>query len=325
MESDCFNVAELLNNIFQFLPPKDIFVCRHVCSFWYSIAESFLEKGVEIEYKWYQTHLKFRKFHHNVKSNYNIHLCEGILIKKCFVDQLGMTVIVKKVAINNNSFYYDLLCFDYTGDFFEEQMFKDKFLDDRIEVYSSENEISIYVEKRLKRLFCFSTLAIYGENYFVPKNQILNENSHLNFSTFFDTFTFPRTGTITFPCSNNQNFKLRTTFKYDPSNYSFSITYQGVDFSNLIERVESYHKKTTCLIRFRSGPDFPSGAILFTRDRYFTKWRHFIECYSITRDNHIPVFCPSTKRILLIGPHSNNSLKCVKIDQEFNQSIKSKY
>lgn len=310
-------LPEIVFAIFEFLPPKEIFICRQVCILWCYLAETFLRKGLEIEYKWYQSHLKFQELNHPIKSDFHVTSPNFTFVDQFFVSNLGLTFIIKKIP-RRESFWYYLLIFNYVGEHFEEFLCDGEFRE--ILLIPSDSSISIVVEKKILKSFNLQTFSIFEENHVVTRNHDLQNNTCSDFSQYFRTDRFSCVGEHIFPCRNNPSTKLHTRYNSLLNQHSFVVSYKGVDYSYVIEQIESFNDKKTCLIKLKSDIFIYRCVFLITCDPEITKYRHFIECYLLNSENNdeFPIFCSHTKRFLITKTNFPHFFKVLKID-EFNK------
>jgi hypothetical protein len=317
-EYRCLNISEILFKVLSYLTPRDLFHCRQVSSYWHQVVELFLNKGNEIEFKWYQTHVKFHKFKHTIKNNFNIHTFDGEFFQKCFISQLGLTIVIKRVHIQTIYWYY-LLVFNYLGEYFEEFLFKGKIHDHHLKMVPSDHYIAIYVNQKLEKYLCFQTFSLFEYKF---ASQYLSEEKQL-LSKFFRTDRFPRMGEITFPCKNasfelSTGKMLKTCYERRDQDYSFSIFHERLDYTYLIDSIESFNDKKTCFIRMKTDNYIQSCVLMMTCDAAFTRFTDFAECYLLQyKENQFPVFCPETKRIIIVtNGNQPNSIKFFKLDDD---------
>ena len=317
-ESGCLNITEILFKVFGYLGPRNLFRCRQVCSFWRQVAEQFLTKGNEIEFKWYQTYLKFHRFKPDIKKNFNVHIFDGEFFKKCFISQLGITFVIKRVRIQT-IYWYRLLVFNYLGEYFEEFLFKGKIHDEHLRIVTSDFNISIYVNQKLEKYMCFQTFSLYEYKF---NTQYLSEEKRL-LSKYFCTHRFPKMGEITFPCSNvSHELKtvkvLKTVYERMDQDYSISVFHHSLDYTYLIKSIETFNDKTTCLIRMKTDNYVKACVLMLTCDASFTQFTKFAQCFLLQyEDDQFPVFCPDTKRIIIVSNGDQpNSIKFYKVDND---------
>lgn len=309
---NCLMLPEILSQVYDFLEPKNLFICRQVCSFWHSLIENILIKRNEIECKWYQTHLKFHLNGFVLKNNFNIHFCDGNLVQTYFVSQLGITLVIKNVK-----YQYKLMCFNYLGEYFEQPLFEMNLCGNHNKIYISHpiepvNGILFYVSTKPEKLLRLDDFKVVD-----------GEDSALdnNLENFFKLDIFPSNGQLVFPIRKREKTSHFRVFRERMfGTISFSVTVDNQNWC-LIDRHEFSNDGKTFLLKTRSDDQINSGFIMLTQDPIFTKYRHQFECYFFpNQDNSFPILCPETKRILISSSSViPNSIKIIENDNDFNK------